>query len=51
MTLLDYAVGKGFGRLARYLLEHGAAAEVNRFSNREGICAVDRAAKSGSVSP
>ena len=49
MTLLDYAVGKGFGRLARYLLEHGAAAEVNRFSNREGICAVDRAAKSGSV--
>jgi len=51
MTYVDFAAGKGHDRVISYLLTFDSVkAEINRRSSREGITAIDRAAKAGFLS-
>lgn len=49
ITFVDFAAGKGYLRILKYLLDNGAMCDLDRQSNCDLIGAVDRAAKAGFV--
>ena len=44
---IQFAAGKGHIRVLKYMLDHSGVEVIDEKTARTGICALDRAAKSG----